>query len=195
MHDDISWARIKSELKQCFSLNSAKVYDMFIVNENYKLIYGQKPEIKGLEIKTLVDKYNPYHVWLVYLGTVLTNQKIIEQFCFTRSEKKVFSDIEYLMNNHLSVMNTNFDIYKFFARRTTESILVYYLLTQRKEALKYLENLSLIRVELNGDELKEMGIKNGREIGEILEEILKKKLNGSIVKKSDEIEFVKNKIK
>ncbi len=195
MHEDISWARIKSELKQCFSLNSAKVYDMFIVNENYKLIYGQKPELKGLEIKTLVDKYNPYHVWLVYLGTVLTNPKIIEQFCFTRSEKKIFSDIEYLMNNHLSVMNTNFDIYKFFVKRTTESIIVYYLLTQRKEALKYLENLSLIRVELKGNELKEMGITNGREIGEILEEILKRKLNGSIVKKSDEIEFVKNKIK
>ena len=54
---------------------------------------------------------------------------------------------------------------------------------------------SLIRVELKGNELKEMGITNGREIGEILEEILKRKLNGSIVKKSDEIEFVKNKIK
>ena len=195
MHDDISWTRIKSELKQCFSLNSAKIYDMFLVNENYKLVYGQKPEIKGLEIKTLIDKYNPYYVWLVYLGTVLTDDKIIEQFCFTRSEKKIFTDIEYLMNNHLSMMNSNYDIYKFFVKRTTESILVYYLLTQRKEALKYLENLSLIRVELNGDEIKAMGIENGREIGEILDELLKKKLNGTIVKKGDEIEFVKNKIK
>ena len=195
LHEDISWARIKSELKQCFSLNSAKVYDMFLVNENYKLIYGQKPEIKGLEIKNLIDKYNPYNVWLVYLGTVLNNKKIIEQFCFTRSEKKIFTDIEFLMNNRLSVMNTNYDIYKFFEKRTTESILVYYLLTQRKEALKYLENLSLVRVELNGDEIQELGIKNGKEIGEILEEILKKKLSGSIVKKGDEIEFVKSKIK
>ena len=195
IHNDISWTRIKSELKQCFSLNSAKIYDMFLANDNYKLIYGQKPEIKGLEIKTLVDKYNPYHVWLVYLGTVLTNTQIIEQFCFTRSEKKIFSDIEYLLNNHLSLMNTNYDIYKFFVKKSTESILVYYLLTQRKEALKYLENLSLIRVELNGDEIKAMGIQNGREIGEILDELLKKKLNGTIVKKGDEIKFVKSKIK
>ncbi len=195
IHNDISWTRIKSELKQCFSLNSAKIYDMFLANDNYKLIYGQKPEIKGLEIKTLVDKYNPYNVWLVYLGTVLTNTQIIEQFCFTRSEKKIFSDIEYLLNNHLSMMNTNYDIYKFFVKKSTESILVYYLLTQRKEALKYLENLSLIRVELNGDEIKAMGIQNGREIGEILDELLKKKLNGTIVKKGDEIKFVKSKIK
>ncbi len=195
MHDDISWTRIKSELKQCFSLNSAKVYDMFVANENYKLIYGQKPEIKGLEIKTLIDKYNPYHVWLVYLGTILSNKKIIEHFCFTRSEKKIFTDIEYLVNNHLSMMNSNYDVYKFFEKKSTESILVYYLLTQRKEALKYLENLSLIRVELKGDEIKALGIENGREIGRILKEILKKKLNGSIINKNDEIEFVRNKIK
>ena len=113
----------------------AKVYDMFLVNENYKLIYGERPDIKGLEIKTLVDKYQPEHVWLVYLGTVLKNKNIIENFCFTRAEKKVYTDIEHLMNNHLSMMNSNYDIYKFFDKKSVESVLVYYLLTKRKEAL------------------------------------------------------------
>lgn len=195
IHDDISWARIKSELKQSFSLNTAKVYDMFLVNENYKLIYGERPDIKGLEIKTLVDKYNPEHVWLVYLGTVLTNNDIIENFCFTRSEKKIFVDIQYLMNSHLSMLNSNYAIYKFFEKKSIESIIVYYLLTKRKEALKYLEKLSLVRVELKGEEIKELGITEGKEIGKILDEILKRKLTGSIVKKGDEIDFVKSKIK
>ncbi len=195
LHDDISWTRIKSELKQSFSLNMAKVYDMFLVNENYKLIYGERPDIKGLEIKTLVDKYQPEHVWLVYLGTVLKNKNIIENFCFTRAEKKVFTDIEHLMNNHLSMMNSNYDIYKFFDKKSVESVLVYYLLTKRKEALIYLEKLSLIRVELNGDEIKELGITDGKQIGKILDELLKRKLAGSIAKKGDEIDFVKSKIK
>lgn len=195
LHDDISWTRIKSELKQSFELNNPRVYDMFIVNETYKLVYGEKAEIKGLEIKTLVDKYEPEFVWLVYLGTVLKNEKIIECLCLTRAEKKIFTDRDVLLNSNLSILNSNYDIYKFFEKRSIEAILIYYLLTKRKEALIYLENLSLIRVELNGEELKALGITEGKKIGSMLDEILKKKLAGNIVTKSDEISFVKSKIK
>lgn len=195
LHDDISWSRIKSELKQTFELNSPRAYDMFIFNENYKLIYGEKTDIKGLEIKTLIDKYNPTFEWLVYLGTVLKDEKIIEAFCFTRNEKKVFTDCDWLLENNLSIINSNYDIYKFFSKRSLESILIYYLLTKRKEPLIYLEKLLRIKVELNGDEIKEMGVTDGKEIGIMLDEILKKKLAGNIVTKADEINFVKSKIK
>lgn len=195
LHDDISWTRIKSELKQAFSLNIPRVYDMFIVNENYKLIYGEKTDIKGLEIKTLVDKYNPTFEWLVYLGTVLKDEKIIGAFCFTRNEKKVFTDRDWLLQNGLSMINSNYDIYKFFHKKSLEAVLIYYLLTKRKEPLIYLEKLLKIRVELNGEELKELGVEDGKKIGELLDEILKKKLAGTLVNKADEIKFVKNQIK
>lgn len=194
LHDDISWSRIKSELKQAFSLNPPRVYDMFIVNENYRLIYGEKTDIKGLEIKTLIDKYNPTFEWLVYLGTVLKEEKIIEAFCFTRNEKKIFADRDWLLENNLSMINSNYDIYNFFNKKSLESILIYYLLTKRKEPLIYLEKLIRIRVELNGEDLKELGIDDGKKIGEMLDEILKKKLSGSITNKAQEINFVKNHI-
>lgn len=195
LHDDISWSRIKSELKQAFSLNIPRVYDMFIVNENYRLIYGEKTDIKGLEIKTLIDKYNPTFEWLVYLGTVLKDEKIIEAFCFTRNEKKIFADRDWLLENNLSMINSNYDIYNFFNKKSLESILIYYLLTKRKEPLIYLEKLIRIRVELNGEDLKELGIDDGKKIGEMLDEVLKKKLSGSITNKAQEINFVKNQIK
>lgn len=195
LHDDISWARIKSELKQTFSLNIARAYDMFLVNDTYKLVYGEKPDIKGLEIKNLIDNYSPEHPWLVYLGTVMKNQKIIEAFCFTRAEKKVFTDRDYLLNNNLSLINSNYDIYKFFEKRSIEAVLIYYLLTKRKEPLIYLEKLSKIRVELSGEELKSFGIEEGKKIGVMLDEILKKKLAGILVTKADELKFVKSQIK
>lgn len=195
LHDDISWSRIKSELKQAFSLNIPRVYDMFIVNENYRLIYGEKTDIKGLEIKALVDKYNPTFEWLVYLGTVLKDEKIIEAFCFNRNEKKIFADRDWLLENNLSIINSNYDIYNFFNKKSLESILIYYLLTKRKEPLIYLEKLIRIRVELNGEDLKGLGIDDGKKIGEMLDEILKKKLSGSITNKAEEINFVKNQIK
>ncbi len=195
LHDDISWSRVKSELKQTFSLNNARVFDMFIANDVYKLIYGNKPDIKGLEIKTLVDKYNPENVWLTYLGCSLNDKKIIENFCFTRQEKKIFDDKQYLLEHDLSIINSNYDIYKFFEKRSIESIIIFYLLTRRKEALIYLEKLSQIKVMVNGDELKELGITNGKEIGKMLDKILKKKLSGSLINKADEIEYVKSKTK
>lgn len=195
LHDDISWSRIKSELKQTFSLNDAKVFDMFLFSDVQKLVNGEKPEFTGLEIKTLIDKYHPEMVWLVYLGCVLKNEKTIDAMCFTRAEKKVFTDTAYLLKNNLKIINSNYDIFKFFEKRTMESVLISYLLTQRKEALIYLEKLSQIRIEISGEELKTLGIAEGKEIGEMLDKILKKKLNGNIISKADEIDFVKSEIK
>jgi polyA polymerase family protein len=65
-------------------------------------------------------------------------------------------------------------------------------LTKRKEPLIYLEKLIKIRVELNGEDLKELGIQDGKKIGAMLDEILKKKLAGTLKNKADEINFVKS---
>lgn len=192
--EDISWARIKSELKQTFALNNARAYDMFVSNDTYKLIYGETANIKGLEIKNLIDKYYMEHPWLVYLGTVLRNKKIIDALCFTRSEKKVFVDTDILLNGNLAIKSTNYDIYKYFEKRSIESILIYYLITKRKEPLLYLEKLCDLRAELNGEDLKKFGIPSGKQIGIILDEILKLKLFGKLVTKTDEVKFVKSKI-
>ena len=195
MHLDISWSRIKSELKQTFSLNNARAYDMFLANNTYKIIYGEKVDVKGLEIKNLVDKYYLDSPWLVYLGTVLNNAEIINALCFSRHEKKIFNDKAFLMSHGLGLKSSNYEIYKFFDKRTRESVLIYYLLTKRKEPLLYLEKLCDIRVELNGEDLMKFGIPAGKEIGVLLEEILKMKLAGKLVTKADELKFIKTKIK
>lgn len=195
LHRDISWTRIKNEIKQAFSLDNPKVFDMFLTNGIEKIFYANKPDIKGLEIKTLIEKYQPDFPWLVYLGCILDDKEIIDAFCFTRTEKKVFADKDTLLSANLSMLNSNYHIYKFFQKKSIESVLIYYLLTKRKEALIYLEKLSKIRVELNGEDLKNLGITNGKKIGEMLDKILKKKLAGTIIKKTDEIKFVKTQIK
>ena len=195
LNRDVSWTRIKSELKQSFSLNNAKVFDKFLGTDIQKLLYAQKPDLNGSEIQALIDMKQPEMPWLVYLGVILTDTQLIDAFCFTRQEKKVFTDRDVLLNENLSLLNSNYDIYKYFEKKSLEAVLIYYLLTQRKEALIYIEKLSKIRVELKGDDLIVMGIRDGKEIGKMLDELLKKKLAGSIVNKADEIKFVKSKIK
>ena len=100
-----------------------------------------------------------------------------------------------MLNSDFSQHNSNYEIYKFFEKRATEAVMIYYLLTKRKEALVYLERLKGIRVELTGHDLKNMGILEGKKIGAMLDEILKKKLAGKIITKADEERFVKQQIK
>ena len=47
-------------------------------------------------------------------------------------------------------------------------------------------------MESNGEDLKELGIQDGKKIGAMLDEILKKKLAGTLKNKADEINFVKS---
>ena len=195
LNKDISWTRVKSELNQAFSLNKADVYDKFWGTGIYKLLYAKKNNLNGSEIKSLIDLKRPEMPWLVYLGTILTDKELIDAFCFTRQEKKVFLDRDSLLNSELKWINSNYDVYKFFEKKSLESVLIYYLLTQRKEALLFIEKLSNIRVELNGNDLKSMGIIDGKEIGKMLDEILRKKLSGSLVNRADEISFVNSKRK
>lgn len=195
LNRDISWTRVKSELNQAFSLNKADVYDKFFGAEIYKLLYAKKSNLNGSEIKSLIDLKQPEMPWLVYLGTILTDKDLIEAFCFNRQEKKVFIDIDNMLNAELGLLNSNYDIYKFFEKKSLESILVYYLLTERKEALLFLDKLSKIRIVLNGNDLKGMGYIDGKEIGQMLDEILRRKLAGTIVNREDEINFVNSKRK
>lgn len=195
LNRDISWTRVKAELNQAFSLNKADVYDKFLGTEIYKLLYAQKSDLNGSEIKSLIDLKHPEKPWLVYLGTILTDKELIEAFCFTRQEKKIFVDRDNLLSSELGIINSNYYVYKFFEKKSLESVLIYYLLTQRKEALLFIEKLSKIRVELSGDDLKSMGIVDGKEIGKMLDEILRKKLSGSLVNRADEISFVNSKRK
>jgi tRNA nucleotidyltransferase/poly(A) polymerase len=192
---NISWPRMKSEIKQTFSLNNEKAYDKFLGTNLHKLFYAENPNLNGLEIKQLIEKYEVEFPWLVYLGTFLNNKEIIELFCFNRNEKKVFNDRDWLLSNKLPTKNSNYDVFKFFEKKSTEAIIIYYLLTKRKEALLYLNKLCHVKIELNGNDLIDMGVANGEKIGYFLQEILKRKLAGSIANKEDEKNFIFSKIK
>ncbi|HEM55242.1 MAG: hypothetical protein C0190_02240 [Thermodesulfobacterium geofontis] len=67
----------------------------------------------------------------------------------------------------------------------------------KKEVIKFLKDYRKVRPELTGEELKELGIKEGKEIGKILELLRKEKIEGKIRNREDEknlvIRFLLNK--
>ncbi len=61
----------------------------------------------------------------------------------------------------------------------------------KDDILKYLKVYSKIKPKLTGRDLKKLGIKEGKRIGEVLRLLRLKKIRGELKNKEDEIEFVK----
>ncbi|WP_028841037.1 CCA tRNA nucleotidyltransferase [Thermodesulfobacterium hveragerdense] len=61
----------------------------------------------------------------------------------------------------------------------------------KEEILRYLKIYSKVRPELNGEDLKKLGFKPGKEIGELLKILRLKRVEGTVKTKEDEIEFLR----
>jgi len=61
----------------------------------------------------------------------------------------------------------------------------------KEEIVRFIKVYSKIKPEITGDELKEMGVKSGKEIGRILKILKIKRIEGEIKNKNEEVEFVK----
>jgi len=60
----------------------------------------------------------------------------------------------------------------------------------RKDVVKFLKRYRKIKPELTGDELIELGVKEGKEIGRFLELLRKEKIEGKVKTKEDEKNFI-----
>ena len=65
----------------------------------------------------------------------------------------------------------------------------------KKAISLYLTKLRSVKIEVKGDDLIEMGMSRGSEIGLMLKEIKNARLDGLLKDKNDEIEFIKQRIK
>ena len=61
----------------------------------------------------------------------------------------------------------------------------------KEGVVRFIKVYSKIKPEITGDELKEMGVKSGKEIGRILKILKIKRIEGEIKNKNEEVEFVK----
>jgi tRNA nucleotidyltransferase (CCA-adding enzyme) len=60
--------------------------------------------------------------------------------------------------------------------------------------VKFKRKWETLNLELNGDDLIELGVPEGREVGTLLNELLHAKLAGSVTDRMSEIYFVRNKL-
>lgn len=187
---NMSYHRLKKELKETFSLSKEEVFDNFIEQNIFKLLSKdcKLPEIKlnpTIAISIVYDmQFEINYTYMVYLGLFdLSNFElnkdeliILESFNNIRN-KKPLSDIE---------------IYKLFNTIPLESVLLYAISVDDKIAFKYLKELSHIKIGISGEDLKQLGIPQSKIYKEIFDSVLKEKIKYPKLSKFEEIEFVKN---
>ena len=181
---DMSYHRLKKELKETFNLNKEEAYRRFIEQGIYKLlgenITPTQPSPYGEGVcAQLISKYAPTHTWLVWLGLFdLSNLEL------TGDEKKIIDAIP------TQKPKNEFAAYKLFNNLPLESVLLYALSVDYKVAIHYLDNLKNIKIKTTGEDLKKLGIPNGKVYKEIFDFLLEEKIKNPNI---DEISLVKEK--
>ena len=130
----------------------------------------------------------------------------IKQICLRlKLTKKIENQL--ISRDNLNEIIGNWKLKKYFEnppvsqiqKISTKILLLEYSMTKnlkRKEILSFIiENISKAKPILTGKDLLSIGIRDGKSIGFLLTEIMKKRFLGFIVSKDDEINYVKSNIK
>ena len=164
------------------------IFDEFIDAEIYKLVTEKQAKKPEGNIENIVTKYKNLidnsNIWLIYTGTLPDLSKLE----LTKDEQKIISDLQSI----LSVSLTNdFEIYKTFEKCKIETVILYAVLKNKKTAEHYINDLRDIKLDITGENLKELGINPSSEYQKCFDYILQKKLGNPDITLNDEITFAK----
>ncbi|MCR5266181.1 MAG: hypothetical protein K6E29_06260 [Cyanobacteria bacterium RUI128] len=180
---DMSYKRLKKELMETFNLNSQKAFDEFFNQKIYKLLTEKDITPPEYNIENLVNKYPVQHTWLVYIGWLN-----LDNLPLTKEEKKIIDDYSALINTEIN--SDNYSVYKAFYGRSKEAVLLYTIISGKDYGLRYFK-LQNISPEINGDDLKNLGIEPSKRYSECFDYVLENKLKNPNLSKEDELNLAK----
>lgn len=211
---DICSSRLKSELIEIFNMNNMKSFSIFINEQIYKLFfdtfdykYSSNIFQKLNNIPEIIEKYlaktkDKNNLWLIYFALLLkpdySNLKL--NLSFTKNEKRILEQAFFLILNKKKFsfednFDNDFSIYTFFQAKYIEAILIYYFITDDKNALYYLDNLYNIKIQTTGKTLVELGLKPGKDFQYIFQNLLRLKISNPSLTSEEEIIYIKNNYK
>lgn len=182
---DMSFKRLKDELKDAFNLNRQEVLDKFIEQKMYKLLSDSSfsPYLCEVEsfIKPYIEELN--HVWLVYLGGFDLNN-----IPFTKKEAKIIENSKKLLN---SEFKNDFEKLKMFNSVDLESVLIYGLIKDIETIKKYLEFYRNVKLSISGEDLIKIGFEPSKKISEVLEAVMQYKYENPEINHAEELAIAK----
>ena len=133
--------------------------------------------------------------WLIYFALIIKDlssdrqEKIMKNLQLTADEIKIIKDGFNALNKLKEQQSVDsVIIYHELRNLSAESICIVKMLYGINNFIdEYIEKTSKIKLEITGQDLIHMGVKEGKKIGEILEQILEKKIKNASMNKNDEL--------
>ena len=168
--EGLSVDRVILTLNKLFSSNlrAKEAFREFVDKKYYRILFDNK----DLSCKKIFDAIEKFKI--------KDYSKVLIKYIFTEP-----FDVPEL--------KTRLEIYKYFKHYNTDEICVYYANTKDERALLYFSKLKDIKLNIKGSDLLNLGYKEGKQIGLMLDKVLEARLeeNSSVSSLNDEIEFVK----
>ena len=201
--------RIKKEIIETLNIPSPYCFDRFISEKIYKLIIGQinKKEIPNgnLLYKIIENNLNyidSQNLWLIDLCIIFNFApfelvgKITEKLSLKRKEQKIITDFFLLKSDlgELHCANTNYEIYEFLNKFSSEAIVAHLCLNKDAELAEkyylYINKLKDKKLSVSGKDIEKQGINNGTIYKEILTKTLQEKINNNLSREDEKKVFL-----
>ncbi|MCK4526832.1 CCA tRNA nucleotidyltransferase [candidate division WOR-3 bacterium] len=183
--------RIWKEIKLCIKSSSSvfKFLKVFGVLKILDLNYPTEDFIERVDLGAVHFGVDPLFTFIFALTEGKTSKirefdrKFARQVeCINRFKKARLHDISIV---HELLLLEDFSLVYLFAKYPESSIIIE----------NFFDNRDNLMCEMNGEEFKEIGVKEGPEIGKLKKRIMEERWTGRISNKEDEIEFVKRYVK
>ena len=187
---DMSFKRVKKEIKETFNLNSNLAFEKFKNEGIYRLISQTPPSEPKTAISPVIEKYahliNPQNIWLIYLATMPDIERLLPTF--DREELRIVESFREIQN---FCPQDDFEIYKMFEQKPLEAVILYGVMTDLGTATRYLDKLKDIKLTITGKDLVAMGFKPSKKFSDCFDFVLRKKITTPTLTCEDELSLAR----
>ena len=183
---DVSFKRLKDELRDAFNINKQEVLNKFKEQKIYKLLSDKDyTQTNTINIEEFIKPYlnEIKYVWLLYLG-----EFDLSNIPMSKKENSIFQEYDAM-----KVLD-GFNLYKKFQNSNIESILLYGINVNNSVVKDYLDNLRNIKLNITAKDLIDMGYEPSKNISETLDYIMQTKYANPKLTKPEEFEIAKKRL-
>lgn len=189
---NIPLERVKNEIKELFSLNKNSAYNEFLSQKVYRIFVNSVlEELTAEKIRGAIFDFDikEEDIWLLYLLPLFVLQNPPEKLNLTVREKKIVKELQEIILSKKE-FSDNYSIYSYFKNKDYLSVALYGELCDLRIAKTFFK-IQNTKIQMTGKDLMELGVPQGKIYSEILDEVLKEKLNNGLFSKLQELDFAK----
>ncbi len=220
--DDLGGVRLRAELKMILESEQRLLALDLLAQAGAKLRYLDS-ELEYTErtrkllriAGRLLKRYPVKEAWIVYLGVLLSDlgpsrlPAVLDRLHLSNDQKEVIKkglDLPLRMPDLFRPVNwteyrlpAKSDIYRMLSGKPDESLAIAASIAvagapMRRIIRVYLGELEKVKLEISGKDLIALGIPEGQKIGQILQQVFEAKLDGNLLDREQELEFVRQQV-